>query len=117
MPTMFAVNENSDLFIGPDGNLAIITGLEAVQQLVEHRTKTQLGEMIFATNQGIPNEEITWNGAPNLQQLEIAIRTTITNTPDVITINEFNIQQINDTVVYNVIFETTFGQAAINGQL
>lgn len=115
MPTTFAVDENNDLYIGPDGNLAIVTGLEAVLQACATRVKAQLGEMVLAIGQGVPNFQIVWGGIVNYPQFEAIVRNVFLSVPNVLDVLDFQILKIVDTLQYTALILTTFGQGEISG--
>ena len=72
-----AVNAQNDIYIGDDGNIALVFNLQGTLQACAHSGKTILGEMIFAANQGLPNFQLIWVGVPNLQQYETAVPATL----------------------------------------
>lgn len=115
MPTMFAVDENNDLYIGPDGNLSIVTGLDAVLQACAHAVKAQTGEMVLAIGQGVPNFQITWGGIANYPQFEAIVRSIFLNVPDVIDVLDFQMTKIKDVLKYTALILTNFGQGEISG--
>lgn len=115
MPLTFAVNQNNDIYIGPDGNLVLISGINAILQACEQAAKTQLGEMVLETNQGIPNFQTVWVGTPNLQQWEAALRLALQNVPGVIGIKSIAFSTQNGVLSYNAVIETDEGIGAING--
>ncbi len=112
---MFGVDSNNDMYTGPDGNIAIVTGLEAVKQACEHVMKTMLTEMVLAYNQGLPNFQIVWVGAPNIPQFEAAARAALQAVPDVIQVAEFDTIVQNNVLAYTAVIQTNFGDAVING--
>jgi hypothetical protein len=106
---------DNDLYIGPDGNLAIVYDLQAVLQACEHAAKAQLGEMFLATDQGIPNFQLIWVGVPNLIQWQAALRSAWLNIPDVVDIVSLIGDQVGDILTYTAIIRTSFGTGAISG--
>jgi hypothetical protein len=117
MPTTFAGNENNDLYIGPDGNLAIFTGIEAVLNNCATAAKAQLGEMIFAVDQGIPNFQTIWVGNPNIPQFESALRTTLLGVDGVIEILDLDVQISNNILTYIAVINTIYGRGTFSGGL
>lgn len=109
----FAVNSNNDVFIGNDGNLAIVTDLDGTLQSCEHAVKTILGEMILAVDEGIPDFETVWNGVPNLQQYEAAIRSAILNIDGVVEITSFFTERDKGTLKYTAVIKTIYGVGSI----
>jgi hypothetical protein len=112
---MFAVDENDDLYLDDAGNIAIVTGLEAVLQNCAHAVKAQLGEMVLQTDQGMPDFQVIWNGNPNVSQFEASLREIILAQPNVISISELTTVINNNILSYTITIVTDFGEGAING--
>src|SRR6185437_17135580 len=96
----FAVDKNNDFLIGPDGNFVILEGLDAIIQSCEQASKAQMGEMIFAVNQGMPNFQAIWNGSPNVAQFEAALRKTLLRVPGVLSIVDLTTTLKNNVLSY-----------------
>jgi hypothetical protein len=110
-----AVNSNNDIYVGNDGNLAIVYNLEATLQACAQAAKTQLGEMVLATDQGIPNFQTVWVGTPNLPQFEAAVRYALLNVPGVTGIQSFITSMQGTSLLYTAIIVTIYGTGNING--
>lgn len=117
MPTMFAVDENDDLYLDAAGNIAIVTGLEAIKQWAEHKTKTQLGELVLAVQQGVPNQQTVWDGNPNVPQFEAAVRSILLQIPDITDVINFETRQEGKIFKYTTTLVTPLGNVAIHGNL
>lgn len=115
MTKTFSTNSNNDLYIGTDGNLVITTGLLAVRDACAYALKTQLGEMVLNTDQGILNFQAIWRGSPNVSQFEAAIRKTILSVADVVRVISLITSVQNNTISYTVTILTSYGQTAIDG--
>lgn len=111
----FAADQNNDLYIGADGSLAIVTNLQAVLQAAQQAAQTSLGEMIYATDQGMPFFSTAWSGAPNVAQYEAALRRTLLAVPDVVGIQAVDITTAGNRLSYVVTIETTYGVGVLNG--
>ena len=111
----FSVNTANDIFIGDDGNLSIVTGLQSVLQCCAHAAKAQLGEMVLATDQGIPTMQTVWGGVINTPQFEAALRIAFLNVTGVLEVVSLVLSQVGDQLNYNAVIRTTFGSGAING--
>lgn len=112
---VISADSNNDLYIGPDGALALSTALEAVMQAAQQAAQTQLEEMMFFVDQGIPNFSSVWNGAVNLAQFEAYLRRTILAVDHVIGIDDLTITQGNNAVSYVARIQTDYGPGAISG--
>lgn len=111
----FSADANNDLFIGPDGALATSAGLDAVLQVAQQAAQTSLGEMIYATDQGMPFFSTAWSGAPNVAQYEAALRRTLLAVPEVVGIQAVDITTADNRLSYVVTIETTYGVGVLNG--
>lgn len=114
MTQTFAVNSNNDLYIGKDGNLAIVSGLEAVLQNCEHAAKTTLGELVLQTNVGIPDFQVVWNGVPNIQQFDAALRQALLAVDGVVEVVSLITTRDADKLVYQATIRTIYGSGAIS---
>lgn len=115
MTRSLAVDENNDIFIGPDGALAVATARDAVLHVCAQVAKTQLGEMVFAVDQGLPNFEAVWNGAPNVGQFEAYLRRNLEAVPDVISVDSVTIDATGGALTYVAAIKTIYGPGVING--
>jgi hypothetical protein len=115
MSTMFAVDQNNDLYIGENGNLAIVTGIEAVLQDCAHVAKAQLGEMVLAIDEGIPNMETVWRGSANIPQFEAYLRAALLSVDGVEEVSELETNVVNNVLSYAVTIQTIYGQGQLNG--
>jgi hypothetical protein len=112
---VFAADGNNDLYIGADGRLAINDGLRAVMQAVQQAVQTQLGEMVLSVDQGVPNFQSIWNGAPNLSVFRAYLRATILAVENVTGIESLETTVANNKLTYSATITTTFGTGALNG--
>jgi hypothetical protein len=114
----FAVNSNNDMYIGEDGNLAIVFNLEGTLQACAHAAKTILGEMVFSVNQGLPNFQLVWVGVPNLPQYEAAVRVAILAVDGVVEIVSFLMDISDNTLKYTITIRTIYGVGVVtNGSI
>jgi hypothetical protein len=115
MTKTFAVNDKNDLYLNVAGNIAIVVDLEATLQACAQATKTVLGEMVLATDQGVPYFQNVWSGIVNQQQFDAALRTAILGVEGVVEVVSLVITQEQDTVVYTAVIRTIYGQGEISG--
>jgi hypothetical protein len=115
MSLTLAVNERNDLFVGADGNLARASDLAAIMQAAQHAAQTQLGEMIYAADQGVPNFEVVWNGTPNRSQFDAFLRRAILSVDGVQQIQQLDISSSGNGLSYRAVIQTVFGMAVLNG--
>lgn len=115
MTRTLAVDSDNDLHLGTNGSLAIASDLIAVMQAAQQAAQTQLGEMIYATDKGIPNFGVVWNGAPNLAQFEAALRRTLLAVVHVTGLQDLTVTNSANTLSYSVTIQTDFGTGVLNG--
>lgn len=115
MSKIFAVNANNDLYLGTDGNLAVVTGITAVMQECQQAAQTRLGEMVLNIDLGVPYFEYVFNGVPNYAQFQAALRTAFLSVDNVTDVKTLNIVQDGDNLRYTAEIQTTFGNGVISG--
>lgn len=115
MTRTFATDANNDLFIGPADVLVIAEGIQATKFAAEQAAKTLLGEMVLAANQGVPYFPAVWNGRPDLQQFEAALRVAILAVDGVDAIVSLTVRLAGELLTYSAEIETTFGTVSIDG--
>lgn len=114
MTWTFAVNGNNDLFAA-SGTLTLLNDRDAVLQICEHAAKTILGELVFATDQGMPYFETVWSGSPSTAPFEAAFRLRIPQIEGVASIESLTSEQVEGRMRYEAIINTIYGQGSING--
>lgn len=115
MSITLAVNANNDLFIDKAGNLAIARDIQSTLQSAQQAAQTQLGEMQYHVDRGIPNFAVIWNGHPSVAQFEAALRRELMKVTDVLDVPQLTTSLQGDRVVYSATIKTTFGTAPLNG--
>ena len=85
------LDENGDLEIGPDGDLIIVTGIDAIRQHLRIRLQFFRGEWFLDTRLGIPYFEEVLIKAPDLNVVQSLLREAIRETPGVISITSFDL--------------------------
>ncbi len=83
--------QTGDLEIGPDGDLIIVTGLDAIAQHLRIRFQFFRGEWSPDTRLGIPYFEEVLRKAPDLNVVQSLLREVILETPGVISITSFEL--------------------------
>ena len=106
-------NSNNDLYIAANGQLAIKSELSALAQTCEHVVKTMMGELILQGDEGIPNFQLIWGGAPNIAQAENAIREALSRVSGVEEVTELSAFVSNDKFVYNATIKTIYGEVSL----
>lgn len=115
MTIVLAVTAKNDIFIGPDGSLATSVDLQAVLEAAQQAAQTQLGEMIYAVDGGIPNFAAVWNGAANVAQFEAALRRTLLAVENVTGVLDLTTDVRANALSYTATIQTIYGPGVING--
>src|SRR5579872_2417176 len=110
MTQMIATNDQNDLYLDQSGNIAIVFGIDAVQQACENAVKAILNEMIYASDSGVPYFETVWRlaGDANLAQYEAVLRETILSVSGVNGIQSMNISISNNHLSYSATINTIY---------
>lgn len=109
MRTFASDGVSNDLYIAPSGQLAIASDLTALAQVCEHVVKTMMGELILQGDQGIPNFQLIWNGAPNIAQAENSIREALLNVDGVLDVPELSAFVSDNVFRYSATIKTIYG--------
>lgn len=112
---MIAANTNNDLYLNADGNIAVVTGLQAVIQACAQAAKAQLGEMVLAIDQGIPNFQTVWQNTANVAQFEAYLRRTLEQVQDVTEVQQLEVTVQNNVLSYVATIKTIYGEGTVNG--
>lgn len=106
---------NNDLYLDANGNIVMVTGLQAVLETCSHAAKTILGEMVFQIDQGLPDFEAIWVGVPNIPQWELALTQALEAVQDVIEVISVEVIRQNNVLSYIATISTIYGTGSING--
>ncbi len=101
-----------DIYLGSDGNLSTSNNQQAVMEACAEAANTLLGEVVLDINVGIPYFQVVWNGVPNLQQFEAALKSAFlaVGGGDYVTGVPSLIVSINgSTLTYTAIIQTIYG--------
>lgn len=115
MTKTFAVDASNDIFIGPDGNLAVLSGMQAVAAACRSATLAQLGEMVFATGNGIPNFQTLWIGSPDYAIWKSYILKALQGVDGVQQVTSLVLSVSGNMVSYTANITTIYGSETING--
>lgn len=115
MSMTLAVNEQNDLYLTKAGNLATSFNLQAALEACAQAAKSQLAEMQYHVDRGLPNFQVVWSGHPSVAQFEAALRRELGKVTDVVDVPELSTTLVGERVVYTATIKTIFGTGAING--
>ncbi len=103
-----------DLYLDATGNLAMVTGTEAVGQHARQRIRTHKGEWFLDTSAGVPWLEDVLGKQPDLTLAEALLKATVLDTDGVETIDGISIRfdratrgVLVDTLDITTIYEGT----------
>ena len=112
----FSVNANNDLFLTNEGNMSLSFEIQAILQACEQVAKTLLGELVLATDVGIPYMTAVFVGVPNLIAFQGALRAAwLTLVPGVTGVADLvTTQNTTSQISYSATIETIIGSGVIN---
>ncbi|POP42317.1 hypothetical protein CHU32_03525 [Superficieibacter electus] len=110
-----AVNAKNDIFINAAGNLAVAKDLTAAMHSAQQGAQAQLGEMMYATNLGLPTFDVVWNGSPNPAVYEAQLRQMLLDSPGVHDVLSITVTTIDNALRYSVTIITDYGELLLNG--
>lgn len=113
-----AVDENNDIYLDANGNIALVYDLEAVRQDCDHAAKTLLGDLIFNQDLGIPYLQTVFTPPINLTQFEAALRDNLLGVNSAITqVLSVSINQNGDVLNYVAQIASIYGEFEISGAI
>ena len=111
----FGLNSSNDIYLGTNGNLTVLTGLNAVISACETISRTQLGEMVLSTKKGIPNFQALWVGVPNYPIWKTSLRKALESVANVIEVATLELSLKNNILSYTATIRTIYGNSQITG--
>lgn len=111
------LNENNDIYIDSNGNLALCKDIEAVKTAVSCATKTNYGEIVLNTNLGVPYFTTIFTAHPDIELWKSYMQEAILSIPKVLGISYFKtyIDNKKNLLTYATVINTEYGEAEING--
>jgi hypothetical protein len=108
----FALNGNNDMYLDATGNLATVSGVDAVSQDCLCAMKGQLGEMLYQPLSGLPNLTDVWI-QQNLIKWEAAARATLATVPGVNMVKNFTYSISNGVLTYVALIQTIYSASLV----
>ena len=115
MTLCLGLNANNDIYLGADGNLVMLSGIEAVLTACQTAVKSQLGEMIFMQNFGLPNFQLIWEGTPNTAIYQAYLLDLLGGVEGVQSVSNLTITQNGNILSYTATITTIYGLGVLNG--
>ena len=108
-------DKNNDLYLDINGNFAVLQNLDAVIAACETASKAQLGEMVLAIDNGIPNFQTVWVGSPNYALFQSYLRNTLLAVSGVTEVKSIELAVQDNILRYTATIDSEFGLAVLNG--
>lgn len=112
-----ATNGSNDIFLGHDGNLALISGINATLQTCEHVARTRLAELPYAQSRGIPFFDIALGSSPDMSLYDMYLRKVYLKSPGVTGVGNISFQLVGDELKYTAEIKTIYGTESASGSL
>lgn len=104
--------DTNDLYLGPDGNIVVFSGIEAIVQACKTACQTQLGECVLQQGQGLPNFQLIWVGTPDYALWQSYLENTILAVDGVNSVSEIQLSVSNNTLNYSALIVTEISPLA-----
>lgn len=110
MRSISANTENGiyDISMSPTRDLAMVVDKACVRQDCLLSSQMLLGEFPFDTNRGVPYMESLFK-SKNPYVFEQGLKSEILQVPNVASVGEFKMFQVDDVLQYEVTIQSTFG--------
>jgi len=115
MTLTFATDGDGDLVLGQDDRVIMLTGAKAVANVCKNVALGQLGEMMYATDRGLPNFDLVWIGAPNVSQWQAKLRSSLLAVDGVTGISSLIVKRVGHEMQYAAVIKTVYGEVQIDG--
>lgn len=115
MALTLGLNSENDIYLAPSGNIAVLSGADAVAGTCETISRAQLGEMVLTTTQGLPNFQSVWVGVPNLKIWQSYLLRSLQNVNGVVEVNNLSLATANGILAYTATIQTQYGTTQISG--
>ncbi|SUW63487.1 Uncharacterised protein [Buttiauxella agrestis] len=112
-----ATNDKNDIYLGPDGNLELFTGLMATLQTCEHVARTRLTELPYAQSRGIPFFDIALGSSPDMSLYDMYLRKVYLTAPGVTAVGNISFRLVGDELKYTAEIKTIYGTESASGSL
>jgi hypothetical protein len=111
MVQTFATNQNNDIYIDESKSLVLLSGIKAVAAACSTISKSQLGEMVLTTTQGLPNFQSVWIGVPNLRIWQAFLQSALQNVEGVMQVTNIKITPATGKLSYQANIQTIYDTA------
>lgn len=115
MVQTFGTNSSGDIYLGPDGNIVVLSAVQAIAAACKTACLTQLGECVLQTGVGLPNFQTVWVGIPDYAIWESYLQNTLLGVEGVISVQSIALSASNNTLNFGAEINTIYGSTTING--
>lgn len=115
MTKTLGLNNNHDLYLGPDGNLVVLSGIEAIAAACVTACLTQLSECVLEMGRGLPNFQTVWVGVPDLAIWQSYLQNTILGVEGVTQVDSIRLTVDGNVLRFFAAIPTVFGPTTISG--
>jgi len=109
-----AVDENNSMYLDSSGNLATLSGADALAQTLGQMSRTRRNEMLYATDRGIPYADTIFL-TKDVLMFEATMRNEFSLHPEVTGINSFTVSIDGDVLTYSAEVNSIYGAVTVNG--
>ena len=110
-----ARDENCDLFVDANGNLAITIGMDAYAQIVNAKMRTILGELPMNVNGGLPYFQTVFKDGSMVDVFEAEAVKMLEEIDFVSSVKSFTCDVRGDVLYYTAEIITDRGALTVNG--
>lgn len=107
-------NDTNSIYADQTGSLVVLSGAVALAQTLGQISRTRRGEMVFATDKGIPYWDTVFQ-TKDILMFEAAMRAEFMKHPEVNRINSFVVTISGEELAYVSEIDTIYGVVKVNG--
>lgn len=110
-----AINSNNDIYLDGNNNIAMKKDINAIADIVLNKVRTNLGELQFNIDLGIPYFTTIFTSTPNFDLWQKFVEDSTLSLNNVTEIVDFNKTIQNNTLTYSMTINTNLGVITVNG--
>lgn len=110
-----AINSNNDIYLDGNNNIAMKKDINAIADIVLNKVRTNLGELQFNIDLGIPYFTTIFTSTPNFDLWQKFVEDSALSLNNVTEIVDFNKTIQNNTLTYSMTINTNLGVITVNG--
>jgi hypothetical protein len=115
MVQTLGTDASGDLYLGADGNLVSLSGVDAVAGACVTACRTQLGECVLQTGFGLPNFQTVWVGVPDYALWQSYLQNILLNVEGVTAVRSVTLAARDNVLRFTADIQTIYGSTVING--